>query len=76
MYKTRVTSKGQTVVPAPIRKKFNMGPKSRLVWSVKSNVIEVTPLPVDPIKFLRGFTEDRPLRPALLRRRREDKTLE
>jgi len=76
MYKTRVTSKGQTVVPAPIRKKFNIGPESRLVWSAKSNVIEVTPLPADPIKALRGITEDRPLRRALLRRRREDKALE
>jgi AbrB family looped-hinge helix DNA binding protein len=76
MYKTRVTRKGQTVVPAPIRKKFNIGPKSRLVWSAKSNVIEVTPLPEDPIKALRGFTENLPLRPALLRRRREDKELE
>lgn len=76
MHKTRVTRKGQTVVPAPIRKKFNIGPKSRLIWSVKSNVIEVTPLPEDPIKTLRGFTERRPLREALLRRRQEDKALE
>jgi AbrB family looped-hinge helix DNA binding protein len=76
MYKTRVTRKGQTVVPASIRKKFNIGPKSRLVWSVKSNVIEVTPLPENPIEALRGFTEKRPLRQALLRRRQEDKALE
>jgi AbrB family looped-hinge helix DNA binding protein len=76
MRKTRVTRKGQTVLPAPIRKKFNIGPKSRLVWSVKSNVIEVTPLPEDPIEALRGFTEKRALREALLGRRREDKALE
>jgi AbrB family looped-hinge helix DNA binding protein len=76
MHKTRVTRKGQTVVPAPLRKKFNIGPESRLAWSAKSNVIEVTPLPADPIKALRGFTEDRPLRRALLKRRREDKALE
>jgi len=76
MHKTRATRKGQTVVPAPIRKKFNIWPQSQLFWSVKRNVIEVTPLPEDPIKALRGFTEKRALRQALLKRRQEHKALE
>ena len=76
MYKTSVTRKGQTVVPAPLRKRFNIGPNSRLVWSTDGNVIEVTPLPENPIEALRGFSEKHPLRRALLRKRREDKELE
>ncbi len=75
MHKTSVTRKGQTVVPAPLRKKFNIGPNSQLVWSTDGNVIEVTPLPANPIKALRGFSEKHPLRKVLLRRRREDKAL-
>ena len=73
MHKTSGTRKGQTVVPAPLRKRFNIGPKSQLFWSTNAKVIEVTPLPADPIKALRGFTEKHPLRKALLMKRREER---
>jgi len=76
MHKTSVTRKGQTVVPAALRKRFNIGPNSKLVWSTDGKVIEVTPLPPDPIRALRGSTEKHSLRRALLRKRREDKALE
>ena len=76
MHKTSVTRKGQTVVPAPLRKQFNIGPNSQLVWSTDGKVIEVTPLPPDAIRALRGSTEKRRLLRALLRRRKEDKALE
>jgi len=76
MHKTSVTRKGQTVVPAPLRKRFNIGPNSQLVWSTDGRVIEVTPLPSDPIRALRGSTEKRRLLRALLKRRKEDKALE
>lgn len=76
MHKTSVTRKGQTVVPAPLRKRFNIGPNSQLVWSTDGKVIEVTPLPSDPIRALRGSTEKRRLLRALLKRRKEDKALE
>jgi AbrB family looped-hinge helix DNA binding protein len=76
MHKTSVTRKGQTVVPAALRKKFNIVANSQLVWSTNGNVIEVTPLPADPVKALRGFSEKHPLRKLLLRKRQEDKALE
>jgi len=76
MHKTSVTRKGQTVVPALLRKQFNIGPSSKLVWSTDGKVIQVTPLPAEPIKALRGFSAKHPLRGALLRKRREDKSLE
>jgi hypothetical protein len=38
--------------------------------------MQVTPLPADPIKALRGISEKHPLRGALLKKRREDKALE
>jgi len=76
MHKTSVTRKGQTVVPAALRKRFNIGPNSQLVWSTDGKVIEVTPIPPDPIRALRGSTEKRRLLRALLKRRKEDKALE
>jgi AbrB family looped-hinge helix DNA binding protein len=76
MHKTTVTSKGQTVVPASLRKQFNIRPSSQLVWSTDGKVIQVTPVPPDPIRALRGLTQKHPLRKALLRKRQEDKSLE
>jgi len=76
MHKTSVTRKGQTVVPAPLRKQFNIGPSSKLVWSTDGKVIQVIALPAEPIKVLRGFSAKHPLRGALLKKRREDKSLE
>ena len=73
MHKKSVTRKGQTVVPAPLRKRFNIGPSSQLVWSTDGKLIEITTLPADPIKALRGFTEKHPLRKALLMKRREER---
>jgi bifunctional DNA-binding transcriptional regulator/antitoxin component of YhaV-PrlF toxin-antitoxin module len=64
------------VVPAPLRKRFNIGPRSQLVWSTDGKVIQVTALPAEPIKALRGFSAKHPLRGALLKKRREDKSLE
>lgn len=75
MHKTSVTRKGQTVVPAALRKKFDIGPGSQLVWHIDGNVLKVTPLPANPVKALRGFSEKHPLRGVLLRRRREDRKL-
>ena len=76
MHKTRVTQKGQTVVPAALRKRFNIGAKSQLVWSTDGKVIEVIPVPADPIRALRGSTEKRGFLRELLKSRREDKKLE
>jgi len=76
MHKTTVTSKGQTVVPAPLRKQFNIRSSSQLVWSTDGKVIQVTPVPPDPIRALRGSTEKRRLLRELLKSRREDKKLE
>ena len=76
MQKTKVTRRGQTVVPAALRKKFNIGADSHLVWSAEGNRIEVTPLPASPVKVLRGLSEGFSLRKALLKKRSEDKALE
>ena len=72
MIKTKVTRKGQTVVPAPIRKEFGIGQNSRLMWSSDGSVIRVIPIAEDPIRALRGFTKGKNLREALIRERKKD----
>ena len=53
--RSTVTSRGQTVVPAPIRERFGLGPSSRLEWIVESDgSIRVVPVDLDPIRAFRG----------------------
>ena len=70
--RTKVTRKGQTVVPAPIRKRLGIGANSNLIWNSDGRIITVIPVPEDPIRSLRGSTEGKGLRKALILRRKED----
>jgi AbrB family looped-hinge helix DNA binding protein len=74
--KTKVTRKGQTVVPAPIRKQLGIGADSSLIWSSDGKIITVFPIPGDPIRSLRGRTAGKELRRALLMKRKEDESKE
>ena len=52
--KTKLTKRGQTVVPAKIRKRFNLDKSSRLLWMVEGDIITVLPLPEKPVEALKG----------------------
>ncbi len=52
--KTKLTKRGQTVVPAEIRKRFNIGTSSTLQWMVEGDMITVLPVPPNPVKAFRG----------------------
>ena len=49
-----ITSRGQTVIPAEIRKLFHLGPADRLQWIVGADGIRVTPVAANPIVAFRG----------------------
>ena len=49
-----ITERGQTVVPAQIRKMFHLSPADRLEWLVDSEGIRVLPVKADPVKAFRG----------------------
>ena len=76
MLKTKVTQRGQTVVPAEIRKQFGIDADSSLLWTTDGNVITVVPAPEDPIRSLRGYSAGRRLRKALLLKRKLDEDQE
>ncbi len=55
--RSTITAKGQTVIPAPIRRRFKLSPADRLEWIVQDGVINVVPVKADPIAAFRGQGE-------------------
>lgn len=52
--RSTITSRGQTVIPAPIRQQFNLSPADRLEWIIENDTIRVIPVRADPIAAFRG----------------------
>ena len=52
--RSTITSRGQTVIPAEIRRRFHLDPSKRLEWIVDDDSIRVVPVLEDPIMAFRG----------------------
>lgn len=69
--RTTVTARGQTVVPARIRRDHGIESQTRLEWIDDGHSIRVIPLPEDPIRAARGIS--RGLSRRLLAEREHDR---
>ena len=49
-----ITSRGQTVIPASIRRQFQLSPADRLEWVSVEGSIHVVPVRANPIDAFRG----------------------
>jgi bifunctional DNA-binding transcriptional regulator/antitoxin component of YhaV-PrlF toxin-antitoxin module len=49
-----ITARGQTVVPASIRRAFGLDPSQKLQWFTDQDGIRVQPVKADPIASFRG----------------------
>ncbi len=70
-----VTVRGQTAIPVAIRSRYNIKPKTFLEWIDDGHSISVVPVPQNPIKALKGRFKKAHLLKALLRSRKEEKTI-
>lgn len=73
---TAVTQRGQTVIPASIRKRYKIQAGDRLVWLDDGQTIKVVPVPADAIRALRGSGRGERLVERLLTARAEDRRRE
>lgn len=51
----KTSSKGQIVIPKEIRKKLGITPGKKVLFRIVDKHAEITPLPEDPIKTMRGI---------------------
>jgi AbrB family looped-hinge helix DNA binding protein len=70
-----ITSRGQTVIPAEIRRHFKLSPSDRLEWIVEDNTLRVVPVREDPIEAFRGQGKGGTVK-RLLDERTKDRELE
>lgn len=74
--RSTVSSRGQTAVPAEVRRRFRLGARSRLEWIIDGDLITVLPLPANPVKSLRGSLKGRYSNATLLTARRRERARE
>ena len=78
---SRVTSKGQVVIPKRLREKYGIFPVTVIRWIEKDNGILIVPESEDPIKAARGMLQgtgllNTYLKEKRLERQKENKRIE
>ena len=68
--RTSVTKRGQTVIPAVIRKRYGISDETTLQWIDTGETIKVVPIPKDAVKALRGTAKGEGLLQKLLMERK------
>jgi len=74
--KTKLTKRGQTVVPSAIRKRFNLGESTMLQWMVEGDIITVLPIPKNPVEALKGAMKGHVSFEKFMNDRRSDREME
>lgn len=74
--RSSISKRGQTAVPAQLRKKYGLGPDTKLEWLDYRGLIVALPVKGDPIKAARGLTRDEGLRGRLIEMRGRERERE
>ncbi len=70
---TTVSSRGQTSIPAEIRKKHGISANTKLQWIDEGDIITVVPIENDAIGAFRGKSRGKNLVESLLKGRKEER---
>ena len=75
--KSKVSVRGQTVIPRDIRKALGITPETTLDWSLKNGYIVVYAIPADPVAASVGILRGKgPTTQDLLEERRRERERE
>ncbi len=69
--RSTITERGQTVIPAAIRRQFHLSPADRLEWVLDNGTIRVVPVRANPVEAFRGQGKGGSTRRLLAARREE-----
>jgi AbrB family looped-hinge helix DNA binding protein len=74
--RTTVTQRGQTVIPAELRRRYGITEGTEVEWVDTGTEMKVIPIPSDPVAVLRGRGRGERLLHTLLEERRRDRKRE
>lgn len=74
--KSTVSKRGQTVVPAELRRRYSINPGTTLEWLDTGEAIRIIPLPDDLVGALRGTAKGERLMAKLRKVREGDRLRE
>jgi AbrB family looped-hinge helix DNA binding protein len=69
--RSTITSRGQTVIPAEIRRKYQLSPSDRLEWIMEGNTLRVVPVKENPINAFRGMGKGGSVKRLLAERKKD-----
>jgi len=73
----RTSTKGQIVIPKEVREKLGITPGKKVLFRIVNKHAEITPLPEDAIKAMRGILKGgRSLSKELLAERKRDNQID
>lgn len=64
-YRTTVSSKGQVVIPAELRDKFELAKGTPAVWSEEKGRLVLTPITEQRLNEIMGFLKPAPGQPTM-----------
>jgi len=73
---SKVTSKGQIVIPKKIREKYGIHPSTSIRWFEREEGILMVPDSEDPVVAARGMLKESGVLKAYMREKERDKELE